>query len=65
MLRISVMLFALLAVGCGYIVFAHVHNGLIWDIALLAFALAFIVSFVYLIWQHVVASMSDQENPHN
>lgn len=65
------MLCALLAVGFGYVAFAHTapSGGVIWDLGFLIFSTAFLVSFIWLIWRHAVVQISrraeqrDEDDP--
>jgi hypothetical protein len=49
-----VMVFAIMAVGFGYVVFAKTsaYPGLFWDLGFLASLSAFLASFISLIWRH-------------
>lgn len=55
-----VMVFALLAVGFGYVVFANTatRGGIFWDVGFLVFAFAFVVAFVTVIWRHAASQFS-------
>lgn len=51
------MVFALIAVGFGYVVFAHTAVGIFWDAGFLAFAVAFLFLFISVIWSFAVSQI--------
>jgi hypothetical protein len=58
-----VMVFALLAVGFGYVVFAKTsaYPGLFWDLGFLTSLTAFLVCFIAVIWRHAEEQL-DQDS---
>lgn len=60
-----VTVFALLAVGFGYVVFAKTsaYPGVLWDVGFLASVAAFLTAFVALIWRHAERQVRRDPRP--
>jgi hypothetical protein len=56
------MVFALIAVGFGYVVFARTAVGIFWDAGFLIFSVAFLVAFISAIWRFAVLQIQRAEH---